>query len=120
MYYYRMPGLYKKDITELGTIEEQVLWILYHHKDTRDSDQALIYIYWTKVDNMQTLDYNLFKDLTSAEFITRRRRNIQNTLCMFVPTDPEVINSRLIKEQQIRQWAISQKKMADNFEEVSQ
>lgn len=109
--YYTSPRFYQKVLNQLEEVEEKVCFLLAKDEHFRNCDNCLLFHYWQNVDNIYTHLLFRFKDerhkCTSAETITRCRRYIQNTLGLWLPTDPEVIKRRKIKELAIREWVIT-------------
>lgn len=105
IFYYTQPGLYQRTIDQLENTEEKVIWILNYFEGCRDSDTALLYVYWLEVDKAHGKMKQNLKNLTPAETITRCRRKIQNTLGLYLPVDPQVRIARKIKEDAFRDWA---------------
>jgi len=84
--------------------KELVRKVLEEKEEARNSDRFLIWFIWTQV---QELDLNKFSqggflDAYNAETIRRVRAEIQNNEEELLPTDPEVIKSRKIKEDVVR------------------
>lgn len=113
-FYYTMPGLYQKKIEELERVEERVCWLFKRYPNLRNSDKLLIFYYWVLVDGYDgSLEESVITALTSSETIRRVRQHIQNDLSLFLPFDSEVIESRKIGEEAVRDWAVFKKIMKD-------
>jgi len=104
--FYTSSTFYESKLRELSQVEERVCWLLARYTVLRNSDQMLIFNFWRLVDGYNgELDDKSITELTSAEGITRSRRKIQHNFGLFLPKDPEVIKSREISEDLIREWA---------------
>lgn len=91
---------------EFQNTEELVRSVLEDYKKARNSDEFLVWVVWRK---LQGLDLNKFAeggfaDARNAETIRRNRAKIQNDDGDLLPTDPEVIKNRKIKEEKVQQY----------------
>ena len=101
--YYSRPHFYEKCLSELEEVEERVVWLLAKHDKARNSDMFLLMKYWLNVNKWNGLFIEPYIHLiTNAETIIRKRRYIQNTLSLFLPTNPIVAEGRGIKEAAYR------------------
>ena len=90
---------------EQKKVKENVFNILETSEQARNSDRLLLVAYWEQCDG---IDFTNFKEsfletATSAESITRARRAIQKS-GLFLPTDPEVLRQRRIRQEEARQY----------------
>lgn len=103
---------------ELKDYKHQVKEIMREHKQARNSDWTLLahyiskhrpeLVHYTQPDERQKasivcVPLNKFKYFPSAETLIRARRIIQNEDCILLPTDPEVVKARGIKEKNYRE-----------------
>ena len=110
--YYTRPHFYQKVLSQLQEVEEKICWLLAKSEHFRNCDMCLMFYYWSHIDHWNSYQNpTTLHKLTSAETITRCRRYIQNTLHLWVPTDPEVVEKRSIKESAIKEWFIARNKI---------
>lgn len=84
-------------------VKENVMDLLERFPETRDEDRHLLLRYWTEKDGI-AFDYTFperFMRATSAESITRARRQIQRA-GLFLPTE-EAAQNRRERAQELRQ-----------------
>jgi len=114
VFYYTRPGLYLKKIEKLNDCEEKVVLLLAKSEHLRNCDKCLIFAYWKEADRFHMftkwfLDESVLIEkihtLTPAETITRVRRYIQNDLNLWLPTEKDVIESREINKDAVKEWA---------------
>ena len=87
------------------TTKDKVEDILERKEQARNSDKYLIWYYWKYEEQIDSLDnFGEFKEGTSSRSIIRARAEIQNDEGKYLPTDPEVIRKRRIKENRIREY----------------
>jgi len=108
------PELYEDDVAEqevleeLRTVKERVEYILRKYPEARNSDFYLIVLYIRKFEKklskyIKYIPYEVIRGYDGLfESIRRARQYIQNTEGKYLPTDPEVLKKRRIKEQAIR------------------
>ena len=92
---------------ELKTYKQRVRHILLEHPEARNSDMELFVCYLIKFHRNRLSDTNVgwalplenFKHLPPFENLRRCRQIIQNDNGEFLPTDPQVIKDRKIKEK---------------------
>jgi len=108
------PELYEGDVAEqevleeLRTVKERVEYILRKYPEARNSDFYLIVLYIRKFEKklskyIKYIPYEVIRGYDGLfESIRRARQYIQNTEGKYLPTDPEVLKKRRIKEQAIR------------------
>lgn len=107
-----MSGLYLRKIKSLEDTEERVAWLLKKHPILRNNDNYLLFYYWHFVDDyLPSFHKETISYLTSAETIVRVRRNLQNTLGVFLPTEPTVREARNITEKAYHDWSIQAKEL---------
>ena len=96
-----------KDI-ELSIIKSQakarelVKKVLEADERCRNNDLWMVLSAWREQGVKIYLDYNLLDQMFTPETLTRVRRDIQNSNGLFLPTDPNVLVHRSIKEETIR------------------
>jgi hypothetical protein len=91
--------------TSKKTTKDKVEDILERKEQARNSDKYLIWYYWKYEEEIESLDnFGEFKEGTSSRSIVRARAEIQNDEGKYLPTDPEVISKRRIKENRIREY----------------
>ena len=110
IFYFLKPGLYSRTVKELETVEEKVCWLLEKFEKLRNKDRLLIFYYWNMVDGYTgELKESVIMNLTSSETVRRVRAKIQNKYNLFLPTDDDVVLARNIKQDAVRDWAVSQR-----------
>jgi hypothetical protein len=73
----------------------------------RNDDLFLILKVWQKKQQINCfVPYDKLSEMIKPETITRVRRKIQNDDGELLPTDPEVLRRRKIKQQQVHDWAV--------------
>ena len=98
-----------KDI-ELSIIKSQakarelVKKVLEADERCRNNDLWMVLSAWREQGVKIYLDYNLLDQMFTPETLTRVRRDIQNSNGLFLPTDPNVLVHRSIKEETIRKY----------------
>lgn len=112
IFLYTHPGIYKRAIEQLEDAESKVVWILNKYPHTRDCDTCLIHKFWKINDKYVGGDDEvILHSLTTPETIRRVRQKIQNEYGLYIPLDETVIESRKIKKEAVRFWAISAKRL---------
>lgn len=101
-------------LTELTQVQETVRNVLSSCPLARNSDKWLVLKVWEieaadyDIKDGQTVKWHIaaicLPYLTTPETITRLRRHIQNVEGKYLPTDPEVIKQRRIKEEKVREY----------------
>jgi len=103
--YYSRPGLYRKKLEELESTEEKVIWLLNKYENLRNNDKLLIFAFWLHENKVSfDLDESIIKSLASPETIRRVRQKIQNEYNLYLPTDQEILESRDICEEAVKDW----------------
>jgi hypothetical protein len=93
---------------DVQNTEELVKQVLEEDVEARNNDKWLILMIWQKMQGIKVfIPYQQVNDLIPAETITRCRRKIQNTNGEYLPTDPDVIKKRNIKQAAILNWVRS-------------
>lgn len=82
----------------------KVAEILEQDERARNSDLWLIIQFWRKSGIRIFVPYEQLDNMTSAETITRARRVVQNDHNKFLPTNPEVLHKRKVKEEILREY----------------
>lgn len=86
----------------METVKENVYKLLETDVRARNDDKYLLYLYWSKVDGVGIyIPFDKFKELTPFETISRCRRDIQNKIGLFPPTQ-QVSDNRQKKEEDMR------------------
>jgi hypothetical protein len=85
-------------------VEALVYELLARDERARNDDVWLVIQAWRKMGVYVLLSDNDTSRITSAESITRQRRKIQNTNGEFLPTDPQVLVQRRVKEDILRRY----------------
>lgn len=86
------------------TLKDQVKNILIEFPETRNSDIALTIYIWQKFYGVEdSIDLSRLYELPSQDNIKRVRAFIQNEQGLYLPTDPEIMRVRGIKEQEWKQ-----------------
>lgn len=112
LFKYLMSGLYLRKIRNLEDAEERVAWLLKKHPILRNNDNYLLFYYWHFVDGYSgSFRKENIERLTTAETVIRVRRHLQNTLGIFLPTEPTVREARNITEQSFHDWSIQAKEL---------
>lgn len=93
-----------KDIDKIKDLVEEVL-----EEDThaRNSDLWLIIQIWQKKQKIKCfIPFEELPNLASPETITRCRRKL-NEEGKYLPTNPQVLERRGIRQEEFREWAVS-------------
>ncbi len=99
--------------------EQVVRKILQIDEDTRNDDLWLILQYWEKKDHIKiNIDKEKLHEMTPPETITRVRRKIQNSDGDLLPTLPQVLIKRGVKEEIIRKYYALKPKLIRWYEEL--
>lgn len=88
---------------ELLKVKEYVLQLLEQDERCRNDDKWLTYCVMRKFTNIY-IPFDDFQKIPSFESIRRTRANIQNKEGKFLPTDPEVIKKRKIRQEEWRDF----------------
>jgi hypothetical protein len=109
--YYTNPRFYHKLISELGEVEERIVWMMRRDERYRNSDTLLVLDYQHYFNGFKAILLpSGTQNLTNFETITRKRRELQQLarkhkeLSFLLPTDPEVIEKRRFKEKVYRDY----------------
>jgi len=106
-----------RTIKEFDKVKDIVIRFLRDLPETRNSDKLLYYEImkenFLKTDLSKSLDQYIFLDVLwelltispDKSTMVRVRRQIQNTDCIFEPTDPDVRRKRRIRSTDIGEWA---------------
>jgi len=102
------PNKLKKQKTM--TLKDQVLHVLLNYPETRNSDITLTLRIWliyypehiTKVEGKNFVRLSKIFELPREDNVKRIRAKIQNEEHRYLPTDPQIIKRRKIKEQEWR------------------
>ena len=88
---------------ELKTTKALVEQFLRIDEQCRNSDEWLIYNclqHIAKLNGQKIfIPFQLFQQFPARETITRVRRHFQNTKGLYLPTNPEIIRKRGLKEK---------------------
>jgi len=77
--------------------------VLSTDQRARNDDLWLILQVWQKKQLIKCfVPYDQINLMVKPETITRVRREIQNTECRLLPTDPQVVIRRKMKEEEVR------------------
>jgi hypothetical protein len=104
---------------ELKTYAQRVKAILAQYEKARNSDQTL-YAHYVNTyqpsfielkDGEKVVRLSNIKNLHPYESVSRARRIIQNDLHQYLPTDPDVIKARGIKEENYRNCEVREAKL---------
>lgn len=88
-----------------GDAKRMVRKVLKEHLRARNSDLWLLFTIWTQEQGIDIkVPENAVNDLILPETIRRVRQQIQNTEGKYLPTDPQVMYSRKIKEEVLRRY----------------
>lgn len=93
---------------EFQNCEEKVRHVLENHEKARNDDDLLIWIIKRHIEDADLNTFKEYKKTTNAETIRRNRAKIQNDDDDLLPTDPEVIEKRKLKEQKVREYFMTQ------------
>ncbi|MHA1407948.1 MAG: hypothetical protein ACTSSG_11300 [Candidatus Heimdallarchaeaceae archaeon] len=92
-------------LKELKQIKDQVLFLLEHYPASRNNDfylQVLWLKYFAGI-KIPYIDWGKIGDLSGKlETVRRNRQKIQNEMCLYLPTDPEILRKRRKKEKAYR------------------
>ena len=88
---------------ELKKVKEYVLELLETDEKCRNSDKVLTYKVMRKFTNIY-IPFEDFEKIPSFESIRRTRAYIQNKEKKFLPTDPNVIKKRRIRQEEWREF----------------
>lgn len=112
-----LSQLHKNNYTHIKNAYDRVMWCLYHHPETRNSDKVLAWAFWetfestTPIEDMlgaeQYISFENFEKNTAYSTIKRVRAYIQNNKRIFVPTDENVARARSMLD---KSWARIMKK----------
>jgi hypothetical protein len=95
----------EKIIKEQQDAEATVLTMLATDMRCRNDDVWLILQVWQKMQHINILvPFNEIGRMITPETITRVRRQIQNTNGEFLPTDPQVLLRRKVKEAVLKAY----------------
>lgn len=89
---------------ELQNTKVLVRNVLESEKRARNSDKYLIWHIWRNIQHKDLNRFEKFKEVHHPRSIIRVRQEIQNQDGMYLPTDPDVIKKRRIKEKEIRDY----------------
>jgi len=99
-------GYERKVSEEIETTEELVRGILKQDIRCRNSDKKLV---WSVLNIIAKrngyklyIPFELFEKYPAYETISRVRRKIQNNQGLYLPTDPQVLIKRGLKEKHFR------------------
>jgi len=92
-------------ITELEQVGVLVEKILRDDERARNDDKWLIYKVMRQYTNI-FIPFEDFAKLPAFGTITRQRRMIQNKQGKYLPTIPEIIQKRHIREELVKAWAV--------------
>jgi len=107
-------GFYEEDFEEeqllnrLQTVKDRVEYILKRYPNARNSDFYLTILYIRRfipelARYIGYIPYEVIRKYEGLfESIRRSRQYIQNTLGLYPPTDPEVLEKRMKKEKAMR------------------
>lgn len=95
----------KRIITNAQNCEDIVKELLLKDVRCRNDDLWLILQVWQNKQHIKiTIQPDMIGELISPETIRRSRQKIQNSMCLFPPTDPRVAIKRKIKEVTLRKY----------------
>jgi len=96
----------KEDMkAEQATVQRLVEEVLQESQRARNNDLWLLLQYWQKKQYIKVfIPFEKIGEMTAAESITRARRKIQNTEGKLLPTDPQVLIKRKIKEEALKEY----------------
>ena len=101
-------SIYQEVVKELGAAREIVRDCLAEDERCRNCDQWLMLKVWQKQGVVIMVDFEKWKQMFSPETIRRVRQEIQSTHNdmpgEFLPTDPDVLIKRKVKEDAIRTY----------------
>lgn len=89
---------------EFDTTKAVVRKVLEEKERARNSDKYLIWFIRHKVEGHDLNNFDEYVKASSPETIRRVRQEIQNNEREFLPTDPEVIEKRRFKEEEVREY----------------
>lgn len=92
---------------EFSKCEDKVRWVLKRYEQARNDDDFLIWFIKHHVEDKDLNSFAEYKQTTNSETIRRSRQHIQNDLGEYLPTNPEVIEKRQLKEKQVREYFMS-------------
>lgn len=106
-------------VGDLEDCEQVCRKIMQIDEDTRNDDLWLILQYWEHKDQIKiNIPKEKLFEMTPAETITRCRRKIQNSDGDLLPTLPQVLIRRGVKEDIIRKYYALKPKLIDYYEEL--
>lgn len=85
-------------------LKEQVRDVMEDKKGCRNSDRFLIWYFWNYKEGLDIEDYDSVQEGAQPSTLIRKRREIQNEDGDLLPTKPEVLKQRKIKEEEIREF----------------
>lgn len=100
--YDEIKAAVEKEFVEAKVLVEE---LLSADERCRNDDLWLIMQYWIHKQHIQLfVPFERLHEMTSAETITRVRREIQNRDMKFLPTDPEVLIKRKVKQSVLHDY----------------
>jgi len=101
---------YEEELEKLKTVKERVMWILKHYPAARNDYRLLVHLFHYYFDNLkQYIPFNILRNLTPPESITRAARYIQNELGLYPPT--QRTRTRRRKKQEVYQRAYGRREV---------
>lgn len=111
---------YKKVCSELVEARDVVRECLTEDARCRNDDRWLMLKVWQKQGIMIMIDFEKWKDMFAPETIRRVRQEIQSThngqAGELLPTDPDVLILRKVREQAIRNYYGNQSYIMREFQ----
>lgn len=89
---------------EFSNAEEKVRHVLRNYEQARNNDDFLIWYIKRHLEDNNLNRFSEYSSSTNSETIRRNRAKVQNDDGDLLPTDPEVIEKRIEKEQKVRQY----------------
>jgi len=107
-------------VREQEKTEELVRQLLNEDERCRNNDLWLILQIWQNKQHIKLfVPYNQMGAMITPETITRVRRKIQNTEGILLPTNPEVIHKRKVKELVLRAYYSQRQDIVRAWEEIA-
>lgn len=103
---------------EQKEVLQDVTEILAKDENTRNSDLWLCIQFWRKKGIRVYVNYADLDKMTTPETITRVRRIIQNNQGQYLPTNPETLYRRKVKEELLRQYFSNQPNIIAKWQDI--
>lgn len=101
---------------DFSKTEEKVRYVMKQYEQARNDDDFLIWFIKRHIEEANLNRFAEYRDTTNSETIRRVRAEIQNDHNDLLPTDPEVIEQRQIKEEKVREYFVKNKKSRLKYE----